>query len=171
MTKWTIMAGVLMGAAVIAFVFMLIEKRGYKKSVRELDEAKDEYDRSENKRRDEDMKMMFMHMMGGNMKGGANGQAQGGYAYAQPALGAEEIRGIVSETMTAMLPNMQQYLPQQASSNDELVQKLIEQNAANEERIRLLNEQNEARIERLMENWSNNLQKSRSRQLLSMRKP
>ena len=36
--------------------------------------------------------------------------------------------GIVSETMTAMLPGMQQMLPQQASTNDELVQKLINQN-------------------------------------------
>ena len=55
MTKWTIMAGVLMGAAVIAFVFMLIEKRGYKKSVRELEEARDVFDRNrEDIRREED---------------------------------------------------------------------------------------------------------------------
>jgi len=57
-------------------------------------------------------------------------------------LGAEDIRGIVSETMTAMLPNVQQYLPQQASANDELVQRLIEQNELNEERIRQLTEEN-----------------------------
>ncbi|MDE7215501.1 MAG: hypothetical protein K2O08_01710, partial [Clostridia bacterium] len=40
--------------------------------------------------------------------------------------------------MTAMLPNVQQYLPQQASTNDELVQKLIEQNDKNEKRIEKL---------------------------------
>ncbi|MDE5991068.1 MAG: hypothetical protein K2H36_05750, partial [Clostridia bacterium] len=129
----------LMGMAVLSFVFMLIEKRGYKKSQRDLEDAKDEFirnkeelaerkkaeEREDAKRRDEDMKMMFMHMMGGNPNGGGQ---QGGYAYAGQGLGADEIRGIVSETMTAMLPNFQQYLPQQASNNDEVVQKLIEQN-------------------------------------------
>ena len=97
------------------------------------------------------MKMMFMHMMGGgNMNGGANGQAQGGFVYAQPSLGADEIRGIVSETMTAMLPNMQQYLPQQASTNDEIVQRLIEQN----EQLMEQNSHNEERIEKLMQKLS-----------------
>ena len=177
------MAGVLMGAAVIAFVFMLIEKRGYKKSVRELEDAKEEYDRNREDRRreddyrrrdeedrrreedyrqrDEDMKMLLMRIMGGAGASQTSGGQQGNYAYAQPVLGADEIRGIVSETMTAMLPNMQQYLPQQASANDEVLQRLIEQNeqlieqnAANEERIRLLNEQNEERIERLIEKLS-----------------
>ena len=118
MTNWTIIASVLMGLAVLSFVFMLIEKRGYKKSLRNLDEAKDEFERNqrdiENKKKEEEkeeMKMMFMHMMGGasGMNGGM-GQAQG-FAYApQQGLGAEEIRGIVSETMTAMLPGMQQML-------------------------------------------------------------
>ena len=135
-----------MGLAVLSFVFMLIEKKGYKKSLRNLDEAKDEFERNqrdiENKKKEEEkeeMKMMFMHMMGGasGMNSGM-GQAQG-FAYApQQGLGAEEIRGIVSETMTAMLPGMQQMLPQQASTNDELVQKLIEQNEKNEKRIEKL---------------------------------
>ncbi|MDE7336851.1 MAG: hypothetical protein K2N32_01920, partial [Clostridia bacterium] len=135
MTTWTVIASVLMGVAVLSFIFMLIEKRGYKKSVRELDDAKEEYN-----------KMMLMHMMGNN--GNMQGQ---GYAYAQPSLGAEEIRGIVSDTMTAMLPNVQQYLPQQASANDELVQKLIEQNAQNEERIRQLTEENKETIKKMSE--------------------
>ncbi|MDE7337143.1 MAG: hypothetical protein K2N32_03415, partial [Clostridia bacterium] len=85
MTNWTIIASVLMGVAALSFVFMMIEKRGYKKSVRELDDAKEEYARN----REE---MLYMRMMGGN---GSQGQAQG-FAYAQPSLGAEEIRGIVS---------------------------------------------------------------------------
>ncbi|MBD5099787.1 MAG: hypothetical protein HDT29_00565, partial [Clostridiales bacterium] len=86
---------------------------------------------------------------------------------------------LISETVTAMLPGMQQMLPQQASTNDEMVQKLIdqneklmkqlaekpsetanndvfvqklmEQNAQNEERLRKLNEQTEKRVEKLMQ--------------------
>ncbi|MDE7079108.1 MAG: hypothetical protein K2O95_03215, partial [Clostridia bacterium] len=142
MTNWTIIACVLMGLAVLSFVFMLIEKRGYKKSQRDLEDAKDEFIRNkeelaERKRTEEkeDMKMMFMHMMGGNSNG--NGQ-QGGYAYAGQGLGADEIRGIVSETMTAMLPNFQQYLPQQASNNEELVEKLLAKTEKNEETIQKL---------------------------------
>ena len=131
MTNWTIIARVLMGVAVLSLVFMLIEKKGYKKSVKELEDAKEEYARN----REE---MMFMRM-NGNMQ---NGMGSQGFPYAGQGLGAEDIRGIVSETMTAMLPNVQQYLPQQASNNDELVQRLIEQNEQNEERIRQLTEEN-----------------------------
>ena len=65
---------------------------------------------------------MLMSMMGGN----AGGQAQG--AFAGNGIGYEEMRGLISETVTALLPGVQQALPQQASSNDELVNKLIEQN-------------------------------------------
>ncbi|MDE6758265.1 MAG: hypothetical protein K2J89_03185 [Clostridia bacterium] len=135
---WTIVASIMAGVAVLSFIFMLLEKRTYSKAEEELEEAKEEFERNqremENKRRDDQMQMMLMGMMGGN----ANGGAQGGYAYTQPMLGAEDIRGIVSETMTAMLPGVQQLLPQQASSNDELVQKLVEQNVHNEEIIKNL---------------------------------
>ncbi|MDE7078671.1 MAG: hypothetical protein K2O95_00970, partial [Clostridia bacterium] len=44
---------------------------------------------------------------------------------------------------------MQQMLPQQASSNDELVQKLVDQNAQNEERIKELTAHNEELIKNL----------------------
>ncbi|MDE7078760.1 MAG: hypothetical protein K2O95_01420 [Clostridia bacterium] len=143
MKNWTIIACIMLGVAALSFVFMLLEKREFKKSQRELEDAKEEYERNqrdmENKRRDEDMKMMFMHMMGGNANMNGNmGQGQGGYVYAQQGIGAEEIRGIISETVTALLPGMQQMLPQQASTNDELMQKLIEQNAHNEEVIEKL---------------------------------
>ncbi|MDE7337014.1 MAG: InlB B-repeat-containing protein, partial [Clostridia bacterium] len=84
-TNWTIIACITLGLAVLAFVFMLIEKKGYKKSQRNLEDAKDEFARSEAKRRDDDMKMMFMQMMGGNA--GGQGQPQG-FAYAQQGLGA-----------------------------------------------------------------------------------
>ncbi|MDE7079228.1 MAG: hypothetical protein K2O95_03835, partial [Clostridia bacterium] len=126
---WTIVASIMAGVAVLSFIFMLLEKRTYSKAEEELEEAKEEFERNqremENKRRDDQMQMMLMGMMGGN----ANGGAQGGYAYAQqPMLGAEEMRGMISEVVTALLPGVQQMLPQQASANDETVQKLIDQN-------------------------------------------
>ncbi len=82
----------------------------------------------EYRKREEDMKAMFMRMMGGNFDGMNMGQPQGAYAGMQQGIGAEEIRGIVSETVTALLPGMQQALPQQASVNEDIVNKLIEQN-------------------------------------------
>ncbi len=130
-TNWTVIACVLMGTAVLSLIFVIISQKRRNKAEEELEDAKEEYA----KHREE---MMFMRMNGGSNVG----QGQG-FAYAQPSLGAEEIRGIVSETMTALLPGMQQMLPQQASTNDELINKLIEQNERNEER-------NNERIEKLM---------------------
>jgi len=49
--NWTIIAGALMCAALLSLIFMLIDKKGYKKSLRELEDAKDEYN-----------KTMFMNM-------------------------------------------------------------------------------------------------------------
>ena len=73
--------------------------------------------------------MMFMSMMGGNAGGNMGQGMPQGFAYAQqPAFGIEEMRGLISETVTALLPGVQQMLPQQASRNDELVEKLIDQN-------------------------------------------
>ncbi|MDE7078570.1 MAG: InlB B-repeat-containing protein, partial [Clostridia bacterium] len=162
-TNWTIVACIMMGVAVLSFVFMLLEKRGYKKSQRDLEDAKEEYERNEkdienrrrieeNQRRDEDMKMMFMHMMGGNANGGMNGNGQqGGFVYAGQGFGAEEMKGMITEVVTALLPGMQQMLPQQASSNDELVQKLVEQNAQNEEVIKNLAQGQEKLMKKLAE--------------------
>jgi hypothetical protein len=133
-TNWTVIACVLMGTAVLSLIFMVISQKRRNKAEEELEDAKEEFER----KKEEDMKMMFMSMMGGNAGNMQNGMGQQGFAYAQQSLGAEEIRGIVSETMTAMLPNVQQYLPQQASTNDGLVQELIEQNKRNEERIEKL---------------------------------
>ncbi|MDE6758636.1 MAG: hypothetical protein K2J89_05100, partial [Clostridia bacterium] len=112
-----------------------------------------EYTRNEAKRRDDEMQMMFMRMMGGNA-GGMNGNGQqGGYAYApQAMLGADDIRGIVSETMTAMLPGMQQLLPQQASTNNELVEKLLEKTTKNEEAMqKLIKKVAEQPVEKIVE--------------------
>ncbi len=123
---WNVIVGVVLGLAALSLVFMIITKIKLNKAQEEMEEAKEEYEHnrseSEARRRDEDMKMMFMHMMGGG-----NGQGmQGGFV--QQGLGAEEMRGLISETVTALLPGMQQMLPQQASANDELVTKLMEQN-------------------------------------------
>ncbi|MDE6471536.1 MAG: hypothetical protein K2L52_00735, partial [Clostridia bacterium] len=131
--SWTVIACVLIGLAVLSFVFMLIAKSKFNKSLIYAEGLREEYERNkeeiaERKREEEkeNMRMMLMGMMGGNAgtgQGGPQGAYMGGYG-----LGAEEIRGIVSETMTAMLPGVQQMLPQQASTNDGLVEKLIEQN-------------------------------------------
>ncbi|MDE7348870.1 MAG: hypothetical protein K2N53_04340, partial [Clostridia bacterium] len=137
MTAWTAIACVLMGLAVLSLVFMLIEKRGYNKALLEQDVARDEYEqkkkeeeKEEARQRDENMRMMFMGMMGGNGGNGgmAQGMPQGGYMGGGYGIGVEDMRGLISETVSALLPGVQQLLPQQASASDELVNKLIEQN-------------------------------------------
>ncbi len=147
---WTAIAIVLMCLAVLSIVFMIIAKSKYNKTLIYAEELRDEYERNkadieerkrqeeymrrdeEARRRDEDMQMMFMRMMGGNAGAGNNmgqgGTPQGGFGFVQQGIGAEDIKGIISETVTALLPGMQQMLPQQASTNDALVNKLIEQN-------------------------------------------
>jgi len=81
------------------------------------------------------MKMMFMHMMGGAGANMGSGGAQGAAYTVQSGIGAEEIRGIISETVTALLPGVQQQLPQQASANNELMQKLIDRTETYEQRM------------------------------------
>ncbi|MDE7337206.1 MAG: hypothetical protein K2N32_03740, partial [Clostridia bacterium] len=150
-TNWTVIASVLMGVAVLTFVFMLISQKRRNKAEEELEDARDEFERnkeeSKDRHRDEDLKMILMSMLGGNAGNMQNGQGQQGYAYAgQPAVGMEEMRSMINEAVTALLPNVQQYLPQQASTNDELVQKLIEQN---EKLMQKLSEQQP--VERVIE--------------------
>ncbi|MDE5654411.1 MAG: hypothetical protein K2I46_02260, partial [Clostridia bacterium] len=140
MTAWTAIACVLMGLAVVSLVIMIIAKKRCNNAEEDYEERLEEYNRNkadfENRKRaeeKEDMKMMFMSMMGGNAgagQGGPQGAYMGGYG-----LGVEEMRGLISETVTAMLPGVQQLLPQQASLNNELVEKLIEENAKSQETI------------------------------------
>ena len=134
-TNWTVIACVLMGSAVLSLIFMVISQKRRNKAEEELEDAKEEYA----KYREE---MMFMRMNG-------NGNIQGqNYGYsAQPAVGIEDMRCMINDAVSAMLPNVQQYLPQQASNNDELVQRLIEQNEQNEKR-------NDERIERFLQKLS-----------------
>ncbi len=134
---WTAIAVVLMCLAVLSIVFMIIAKSKYNKTLIYAEELRDEYERNkadaeerkreeEARKRDENMQMMFMSMMGGNAGGNmGQGMPQGGYAYAQPGISVEEMRGLISETVTAMLPGMQQMLPQQASSNDEVIKQIM----------------------------------------------
>ena len=168
MTNWTVIASVLMGVAVLGLVFMIIEKTLYSKTQRELEDAKDEFERNkedseirrreeedrrredENRRRDEEMKMMFMHMMGGAGANMGSGGAQGAAYTVQSGIGAEEIRGIISETVTALLPGVQQLLPQQASSSlsDEMIKYIADSLKENKEEIR----KNDETIKQMMRN-------------------
>ncbi|MDE5990340.1 MAG: hypothetical protein K2H36_02015, partial [Clostridia bacterium] len=156
-TNWTIVACIMIGVTVLSFIFMLLEKRAYSNAEEELEEAKEEFERNkkeeekqEAKRQNEEMQMMFMRMMGGNPNG--NGQ-QGGYAYAQqPTWGAEEMRGMITEVVTALLPGVQQMLPQQASTNNELVEKLLEKTTKNEDAIqKLIKKVSEQPAEKIVE--------------------
>ena len=152
MTNWTIIAGVLMGVAVLSLIFMLVEKKRYGKIEEEVDEAKEEYN-----------KMMLMRMIGGNN----NMQGQN-YGYSgQPAVGIEDMRCMINDAVSAMLPNVQQYLPQQAqySENEEKLDRLMQ---ANEIMMQKLSEQpkekegvSEEVIERLVEKLSKQQQVER----------
>ncbi|MDE6472123.1 MAG: hypothetical protein K2L52_03765, partial [Clostridia bacterium] len=150
MTAWTAIACVLMGLAVVSLVIMIIAKKRCNNAEEDYEERKEEYDRNK-------ADMMYMRMMGNNMGGMGQG-VQGGYTI-QQGIGVEEMRGLISETVTAMLPGVQQMLPQQASTNDELVEKLIDQNEKlmeksqkNEEEMRdLLKKLTEQPAERVVE--------------------
>ncbi len=158
MNTWTIIASVLMGLAVASLIFMILTKAKLNKAQEELDEARYDYERhkesdrreyddnrreeeyrrreEEMSRRDEEMKSMFMRMMGGNLDGMNMGQTQGAYAGMQQGIGMDDIRGLISETVTALLPGMQQALPQQASVNDEIVKSMIEEQKAMREMMK-----------------------------------
>ncbi|MDE6371959.1 MAG: hypothetical protein K2L61_00275, partial [Clostridia bacterium] len=125
MTSWTVIACVLMGLAAASLVIMIIAKSRCAKAEDNLAYSKEEYEKEEAKRRDENMRMMLMSMMGGNNGNMGQGMPQGGYAYAQPGIGIEEMRGLISETVTALLPGVQQMLPQQASTNDEVIKQIM----------------------------------------------
>ena len=152
MTNWTIIAGVLMGVAVLSLIFMLVEKKRYGKIEEEVDEAKEEYN-----------KMMLMRMIGGNN----NMQGQN-YGYSgQPAVGIEDMRCMINDAVSAMLPNVQQYLPQQAqySENEEKLDRLMQ---ANEIMMQKISEQSKEKegvseevIEKLVEKLSKQQQVER----------
>ncbi|MDE5911510.1 MAG: hypothetical protein K2H24_04170, partial [Clostridia bacterium] len=150
MSIWTAIACVLIGLAVISFVMMLIAKSRCNKAEENYEDCLEEYNRNqkdieERKRASEkeDMKMMFMSMMGGNANGG---MAQGGYMGGGYGIGVEDMRGLISETVTALLPGMQQLLPQQASTNDEVIKSLVEEEKAIREVMQKLADQPTERI-------------------------
>ncbi len=118
---WTAIACAVLGGVVVSLVVMIISGVRKRKAEEQLEYAKDEYEERRAAKKEEDLRMMFMGMMSGNANVGQ-------YAFAQQSVGAEEMRGMINDAVSAMLPSVQNYLPQQASTNDELVQKLIEQN-------------------------------------------
>ena len=77
------------------------------------------------KRRIDEMRASRAAGDGAETGGGSTG---GGQGFMGGGIGVDEMRGLISETVTALLPGVQQALPQQASTNDELVNKLIEKN-------------------------------------------
>ncbi|MDE7191490.1 MAG: hypothetical protein K2O35_03395, partial [Clostridia bacterium] len=181
-TSWTIIACVFIGLTVASLVIMLIAKSRCRKAEDDLEYAKEEFERNrydledrrrqeenmrrdeEYRRRDEDMQMMFMRMFGGAQGGNMNGvnmegMPQGGYAGVQRGIAAEDIRGIISDTVTALLPGMQQLLPQQASVSDEVIKSLTEvvkdnkeEMRKNDEKMQKIIEKNDERFEQMMKN-------------------
>ncbi|MDE6275188.1 MAG: hypothetical protein K2M75_01475, partial [Clostridia bacterium] len=165
-TAWTAIACVFMALAVVSLIIMLITKSRRNKAEEEYEELLDEYNRNkadiddrrrqearndereEARQRDENMRMMFMSMFGGNNGGMGQGMPQGAYEGGY-GIGADEIRGIISETVTALLPGVQQALPQQASTNDEVVKSLIEEQKAMRELMQKVIEQQP--VERVVE--------------------
>ncbi|MDE6473835.1 MAG: hypothetical protein K2L70_01890 [Clostridia bacterium] len=143
-TGWTAIACTLMGLAVASLVIMIIAKNRCNKAEEEYEEILEEYQQ----KKEENLRMMFMGM--GNNGGMSQGQ---GYVYAQqPALGMEEVRGLISETVTALLPGMQQMLPQQASSNDEVIKQIMktQEDLAHNQEL-LMKKMAEQPVERVVE--------------------
>ena len=163
MTIWTAIACVLIGLAVVSLIMMLAAKsrcnkaeenyedtlEEYNRNQKDLDERKREAEFSrrddEYRRRDEDMQMMFMRMMGGNMGDGA---PQGAYMGMQRGIAPEDVRAIISDTVTALLPGMQQLLPQ-PTNNDQTIKELIDQNDRNLQKVM---ERNDERMDQMMKN-------------------
>ena len=147
MTIWTAIASVRIGLAEISLVMMLVAKSRCNKAEEKYEESLTEYEEKKKEEEKENLRMMFMGMQG--MNGGNMGQ--GGYVV-QQGLGIDDMRGLISETVTALLPGVQQMLRQQASTNDELVQKLLEKTAKNEDSIqKLIKKISEQPVERAVE--------------------
>ena len=132
-TGWTAVAATLIAVALLSIIFAIVERLMCNKAINDFDEAKDEYESrkdqakiEETHRREEEMKMMILSMLGG--KGGAQGTQD--ITYAQQAISTDEMRLILKEAVSAMLPGMPQYLPQQASENEQKLEKLIQSNEA-----------------------------------------
>ncbi|MDE5756950.1 MAG: hypothetical protein K2I23_07665, partial [Clostridia bacterium] len=150
MSGWTAIACVLMALAVMSFVMMMIAKsrlgkaeEAYEDELEEYNRNKKDEEKQEARQRDENLRMMFMGM--GNNGAMAQGMPQG-YAYQQPAFGIDEMRGLISETVTALLPGVQQLLPQQASSNDEVIKSLVEEQKAMRGLMERLTDQPDERV-------------------------
>ena len=118
-----------MGLVVLSFVFMIIEKSGYNKAERDLESAKEEYNANKaelnDRKKEDDMRMMLMGIMGANAGGNGGAQAAG--------IDMGAIRGMIDDAMSR---NVQQLPPvQQSGANDETIQKLNDTIARLQEQI------------------------------------
>ncbi len=148
-TIWTAIACVFIALAVVSLVMMIIAKSRRNKAEEAFEDSREEYGRNQKeledrkkaeekadaRRQSEEMRMMLMGMMGGGQQAAGNGGAMPQGAYMGAGYGIEDIRGIISDTVTALLPSTQQLLPQQASTNDEIVQRLIDKSERTDERM------------------------------------
>ncbi|MDE6411553.1 MAG: phage holin family protein [Clostridia bacterium] len=124
-SNWWIIAGVLMGLALIMAIVAFMTKGKKKRALALLEEERERIEeekemarldreeqvraemREEQARRDNEMKMMFAAMQ------------QGGGGYAQPAYDDAHIQNLIASTVSALLPAMQQQMalpPAQDSS-------------------------------------------------------
>ncbi|MDE7328262.1 MAG: hypothetical protein K2N57_00730 [Clostridia bacterium] len=88
--------------------------------------------------------------------------AMGGNGGTNITIDAEHIKGLITETVAALMPSMQAMLPQQASSNDEAVKLLAEEIKVSKEENRKLVEQSkksDERVEQMMRNQEKLIEK------------
>ncbi|MDE5756243.1 MAG: hypothetical protein K2I23_04065, partial [Clostridia bacterium] len=100
MAGWTAIACVLMALAVVSLVIMLIAKSRCNKAEEEYEDRLDEYNRNKKDEDKENMRMMLMGMMGG--QGNNGGMAQGAYMGGGYGMGIDDMRGLISEAVSAL---------------------------------------------------------------------
>ncbi|MDE6411208.1 MAG: hypothetical protein K2L02_01545 [Clostridia bacterium] len=114
-SNWWIIAGVLMGLALLMAIVAFMSKGKKKKALLALEEEQNriaeekEYARQdEQQRRDNELKMMFASMQQNYQ------QPQ----VVQPQLQMDDIRGLLAETVSALLPTLQQQMALPPASFD-----------------------------------------------------
>ncbi len=127
--NWWIIAGALMGVALFMAIMMFVFRGKSKKALLMLEEEQDRIEeekemarmdreaqmREEQQRRDNEFKMMFAAMQ---------------QNYQQPQMQYDDMRSLLAETVTALLPGLQQQqaaLPPAQSENDELRAQVAQQ--------------------------------------------
>ncbi|MDE5755868.1 MAG: hypothetical protein K2I23_02125, partial [Clostridia bacterium] len=124
-SSWTVVACVILGLVALSLVTMIISKVRYNKAQEELDMAKDEFEQAQARKKEDDMRMMLMGIMGANA--GGNGSMQ------TAAIDLGAIRGMIDDAMSR---NMQQLPEPSMGADNEVVQRLLDENARSQEAIR-----------------------------------